>query len=53
MKTQATRANAAQVQTHIQRQRALGERMVGENDKPRPLELIVTGAALVLMLCFA
>ncbi|QRE00625.1 hypothetical protein [Pseudomonas phage Itty13] len=48
MKRQAERATPAQVQQHIERQHALGERMIGDRDMPRPVELIVTGLLLVL-----
>lgn len=44
---QATKANRAQVELHIRRQRALGERMIGDWDKPTRLELAVTGLALL------
>lgn len=53
MKTQATRCNRAQVQLHIQRQRALGERMIGDTDAPRRLDLIATGLALIALACIA
>lgn len=44
---QATKANPAQVYLHIQRQRALGERMIGDHDQPGKWELIVTLAIIV------
>ena len=50
MRNQATRANRAQVELHIQRQRRYGERMTRFIDSPRQIELIVTG--LVLMAVF-
>lgn len=50
---QATRANRQQVEQHIQRQRTLGERMIGDNDKPRGWELAASaffiGLALIGM----
>lgn len=46
MKTQATRANRAQVEQHIRRQRDLGERMIGGHDRARLPELWITGCAL-------
>lgn len=52
MRKQATKANRAQVELHIRRQRRLGERMIGDNDKPTRLELAVTGlviAAIVFL----
>lgn len=47
MKTQATRANRAQVERHIANQYRYGERMIGKLDAPRPIELIVTAAVLI------
>lgn len=47
MKPQATKANRAQVEQHIQRQRLLGERMIGDTDAPRKWDLIITLAAIV------
>lgn len=49
---QATKASPAQVRLHIARQRALGERMVGDHDGPRAFELFVT-AVIVLAVLFA
>ena len=50
---QATRANRQQVEQHIQRQRTLGERMIGDNDKPRGWEFAASaffiGLALIGM----
>lgn len=48
MKTQATKATPAQVRLHISRQKALGELMIGEHDRPRVYELAVT---LLLVVC--
>lgn len=50
MKTQATKASPAQVRQHIQRQRCLGERMIGDNDEPRPFELFVTAVVVLAVL---
>ncbi len=49
---QAERASKAQVDLHIQRQRALGELMIGDRDKPHPVELLATGLAILALLCF-
>jgi len=55
VKKQATRANLAQVQLHIRRQRKLGERMIGDHDQPRGWELAASaffvGLALIGMWC--
>lgn len=37
---QATRCNATQLHLHTQRQRALGERMPADHDKPRLREVL-------------
>ena len=50
---QATKANPAQVEQHIQNQRRYGERMIGGLDMVRPAELIVTGAVIVCVLIWA
>lgn len=52
MKTQATRANPAQVRLHISRQRDLGEQMIGDHDEPSALEFVVT-FVLVIAVLFA
>lgn len=44
---QATRANSAKVHEHITRQHKLGERMIGDSDRVRIIELAVTGAILI------
>lgn len=49
MKNQAKRANPAQVQQHIQRQRDLGEKMIGGHDSVRWVELLSTGIVLALL----
>ena len=53
MKRQAKRANLAQVQQHIQRQRDLGEKMIGGHDRVRPIELIATGWAVAMVILVA
>lgn len=50
---QATKANRAQVEQHIQNQRRYGERMIGGLDVVRPAELIVTGGIIVCALLWA
>lgn len=49
MRTQATKDNRAQVELHIGRQAQLGERMIGDNDRPKRWELIVTLAVIVVL----
>jgi hypothetical protein len=49
MKRQATKDNQAQVELHIERQRALGERMIGDNDQPSRWDLLATLAIIVLV----
>lgn len=49
MKRQATRATPAQIDLHAQRQRHLGERMIGDNDKPSKWDLLATLAMVVLI----
>lgn len=49
MKRQAKRANKAQVQQHIQRQRDLGEKMIGGHDRVRWPELVGTAIAVGLL----
>nr|WP_294974958.1 hypothetical protein [uncultured Pseudomonas sp.] len=48
MKRQATKATTAEIELHIERQRELGELMIGDVDKIRPIELAVTAIALAL-----
>lgn len=50
---QATKANRAQVEQHIQNQRRYGERMISGLDIARPVELIVTGGIIVCALLWA
>lgn len=49
MKPQATRATRAQIDLHAARQRRLGERMIGDMDAPKPVELAATGLVLAVM----
>lgn len=49
-KQQATKDSRAQVELHIDRQRALGERMIGDHDNARAWELIATLSAIGLIL---
>ena len=49
---QAERCNHAQVHLHIRRQRKLGERMIGDHDRPRRVDLIATGLALIALAIF-
>ena len=53
MSRQASRCNDTQRHVHTQRQRALGERMVGEHDRPRLLEVAATFLALAAMAAYA
>lgn len=53
MKRQAERANPAQVEQHIQRQRDLGEKMIGGHDRALWPELLATGATLILIVLSA
>jgi len=47
---QATKCNKAQVEQHIQRQRDLGELMIGDNDMPSRWDLLATLGMVALML---
>ncbi|NTE96714.1 hypothetical protein [Agrobacterium tumefaciens] len=47
---QAERASKAQVEQHIHRQQVLGELMIGDHDRPRRIELLITGLALVVVI---
>lgn len=46
---QAERCNRAQVHLHIRRQRALGERLIGDHDRPRRIDLLITGLTLIAL----
>lgn len=48
-KVQAKRANRAQVEQHIQRQRDLGEKMIGGHDRVRWIELLATAVVVGLL----
>lgn len=50
MKRQAERANKAQVDLHIVRNRKLGEKAINDNDNPRKSELLVTLALILLVI---
>lgn len=50
MKTQATKATRAQVEHHIERQRALGEGLIDDTDEPTALDLIVTAMFVLAVL---
>lgn len=41
-KRQADKANQAQVELHIQRQKELGELMIGDDDEPSKWDLLAT-----------
>jgi hypothetical protein len=47
MRNQATKATRAQVEHHIERQRALGESLIDDDDEPTWFELIVTGIIFI------
>lgn len=49
---QATKASRPQVLLHISRQRALGERLISDHDRPRPIEFVVM-AIVLAALCFS
>lgn len=50
MKRQATKANPADVDLHIRRQRKYGSRMRRDMDMPHWGELLITGLVLALMM---
>ncbi|WP_313453365.1 hypothetical protein [Stutzerimonas nitrititolerans] len=52
MKTQATRCSNAQAQLHSARQRTQGERLIGDHDRPRALDLAGSAAFLVAILLY-
>jgi len=47
MKPQATKATRAQVEHHIERQRALGESLIDDDDKPTWVELAATAIIVI------
>ena len=49
MSHQADKATTAQVDQHIARQRHLGERAIGDHDKPRGWELAAVTTLLVFI----
>lgn len=50
---QAERATDAEIKIHVERQKALGQKMVGETDRPRASELLFTLAGLIGMAIYA
>lgn len=50
MKKQADKASPVQVDLHIERQKNLGERMIGDNDQPSRWDLLATIAMVGLVL---
>lgn len=48
MRKQATKANPAQVELHIERQKNLGERAIDDIDEPKAIELIVTAICIAI-----
>ena len=44
---QATKATRAQVEHHIERQRALGESLIDDDDEPTWFELLATGIIFI------
>ncbi len=50
MKRQATKDNRAQVELYIERQKILGERMIGDDDMPSKWDLLATIAIVGLVL---
>lgn len=46
---QATKASRAQVELHIARQRALGNRMIGDNDMPTRWDFLATIATVAFI----
>lgn len=51
-KPMATKGTRPEVLLHISRQRTLGERLIGDHDRPRMLDLVVT-TVLVLAVLFS
>ncbi len=52
-KLSAERCTDAQRELHVARQRNLGERMIGDHDRPRRIELVVSGVLFVAMVAVA
>ena len=50
MKHQATKATKAQVELHIERQRALGESMIDDDDQPGAWEIISVVLLVIVVL---
>lgn len=49
IRPQATKDNRAQVELHIERQKTLGERMIGDHDMPSRWDLLGTLAMIFLV----
>lgn len=49
-KVQAEKANRAQIELHIIRQKKLQERMIHDNDEPTAIDLIVTAMFVLAVL---
>lgn len=47
MNLQAERCDRYEVKKHIYRQRTYGARLIGDHDRPRPIELAATLAMVV------
>jgi len=47
---QATKANRAQIYLHIERQRALGESLIDDDDEPTWFELAATAMVVLAVL---
>ncbi len=52
MRKQAERCNRSKVDLHIERQRRLGERMIGDHDLPSARELIGSAVIIALLLAY-
>lgn len=49
MRKQAERCTTNHVHLHIARQRNLGERLIGDHDRPRRADLAVSSIAVVVL----
>lgn len=50
---QATKASTPAVELHIERQRTLGEKMAGDHDRPRLIEILAVSAVVIAALAVA
>lgn len=50
---QAERCKQSEVEIHVARQKKLGERMIGDTDRPRLADFAITGACIVALLAYA